>query len=58
MASSFIRETSTVFPAHHLVTITLADQAAPDKGTQDALANLRLHLGNGGDISFKFASKT
>src|SRR5450759_4739896 len=45
--SSFIREPAAVFPTHHLVTITLADQAAPDKGAKDALAHLRLHFGDG-----------
>ena len=39
-----------MFPVQHFVTITLVDQPAPDEGTQDALAHLGLHLGNGGRI--------
>jgi len=46
-----------VFPTHHLVPITLADQAAPDKGTEDALAHLGLHLGDGGGIKLSRCMK-
>ena len=37
------RETSAVFPASHYFSVVLADQAAPDEGTQDAPPHLCLH---------------
>ena len=39
-----------MFPAQHLVTIPFVDQTATDVGTQDTLAYLGLHLGDGSGI--------
>ncbi len=42
------RKNTAVFPTHHFVPITLADQATPCEGAEGALAYLGLHAGDGG----------